>query len=60
MGYSCVIVSINTVARTLRAVHKFLHTTCSGSSSDSIQRPPYTCTSLPIGYSSVILMQITD
>ena len=55
MGYSCVIASINIVARTLRAVHELLHTTCSGSSSDSIQRSPYTCTSLPIGYSSVIL-----
>ena len=56
MDYSCVIASINIVARTLRAVHELLRTTCSGSSSDSIQRSPYTCTSLPIGYSSVILM----
>ena len=55
MGYSCVIASINTVAHTLKAVHKLLRTTCSGSNSDSTQRSPYTCTSLPIGYSSVIL-----
>ena len=56
MGYSCIIVLINTVARMLRAVHELLHTTCSGSSSDSIQRSPYMCTSLPIGHSSVMLM----
>ena len=55
MGYSCVIASINTVACMLRTVHELLHTTCSGSSSDSIQHSPYMCTSLPIGYSIVIL-----
>ena len=55
MGYSCVIASINIVACTLRAVHESLRTTCSGSSSDSIQCSPYMCTSLPIGNSSVIL-----
>ena len=54
MGYSCIIVSINTVAHMLRAVHELLHTTCSGLSSDSIQHSPYTCTRLPIGYCSVI------
>ena len=55
MGYSCVIVSINTVAHKFKVVYEFLHTTCSGSSSHSIQRSPYMCTSLPIRYSSVIL-----
>ena len=55
MDYSCIIALINIVACTLRAGYELLRTTCSGSSSDSIQRSPYTCTSLPIGYSSVIL-----
>ena len=54
MGCSCFIVLINTVACTLRAVQELLHTTCIGLSSDSIQHSPYTCTSLPIGYFSVI------
>ena len=56
MSYNCVIILINTVACTLRAVHELLYTTCSELSSDSIQDFPYTCTSLPISYSSVILM----